>query len=256
MMPEVIEECAARLRVAREQYSALRAMGGPAQYEDCKEWSAPAVSDTMSVALCEWVASEPARSAEPQRKHGIYVYLVAWHAMHAPAPHEALLPRLRWWFPTDRISDPTLVEWTQRAVASVAQASRVFGIAVLRVWCDAWATSAVGIGSSDCRRQGGGRPSHLVRCAPLWRPTEHAALIPPPRSLRQALCLEVSETTPGRSPGCRRRPSVSVMALAVATDAHHKLRTRRLSGSEARAPLAEHTVRAAATHIARRFGRL
>lgn len=149
-MRPVVASCAARLHSARKQHSALRALGDPMSYADRREWQALAVSDLLSAAARLWDVSEQAHAEASEQASSRKFYRAAWQATHTPPPEIALLPRLRHWFSVGHASDQALSRWGAQAVASVAQASPVFGLSLLRLWCDAWATSQ--------------RRGHVVEC--------------------------------------------------------------------------------------------
>lgn len=263
-MRQEVADAAERLRRVRDEHSALRAMGDPAHHADRLMWAAPATCDVLEAALDAWDASDAAREVGREGDGAKCTqracYSVAWRAQNAMSPHVALLPRLRRWFRADRAPRPLLESWADEAIRSVAQAAPSFGLVMLRTWCDAWATSARRGHQVEhcimCGRARADRLTHLVRCAPLWRATARATQVAPPNCLRQVLCLVASPSMPGPAPRLRTRPPASVFALSVASDVYHKLRARRPFGGHRSAPMSGREIASAATHAARRLGRL
>lgn len=126
------EDAARRLQAAREDHSALCALGDPAQFADRLLWAAPAVSDVLGEAIALWDRSDAAREAAQaegtRQVSQRQCYAVAWSAQRPPPPHVSRLPRLRRWLGADRVPTPTLEAWAERAVASVAQTAPTFGV--------------------------------------------------------------------------------------------------------------------------------
>lgn len=259
-MSECIEVCARDIEQARSEHSPLRAMGDLEWHADRRLWRAPAVSDTLSDALRAAARARATPDQDELAARRVPYYTMAWRCAQ-PAPLDVvLLPRLRRWFPSVRIPTVTLREWVRRAADSVAQASPLFGISLLRVWCDAWATSyRKGVGADGCIRCGRARSdrlSHLVRCRPVWSAAARATGVPAPANLRQALGLDTTNPMPGSTPKRRVREPAGISLLAVAMDMYHKLRERRRMGSHAHRPIPPAQIDAAAQHAMRRMWRL
>lgn len=146
------------------------------------------------------------------------------------------------------------------AVEPLGKCSPVFGVAVLRTWCDAWKTASRGgfpIGACVlCGCGAGDLTRHMVRCPVLWREEAHVSAIPAPSSLAEAIALRTSEQFGPRRPSGKQRLPTFALRLALACDIFHKL---KCSCDEARPrarAFGDSTIRAAAANAWRRLGAL
>lgn len=189
----------------------------------------------------------------------VQYYDMVWNAAQRAPLDLSLLPRLRRWFVSDWVPSSAIREWVRIAIGGVAQAPLVFGIALLRVWCDARATSyRKGAGADHCIfcwKAGSDRASDLARCRPLWSAAADASGVPTPANLRQALGLDGTIAMRGTAPKKSARAPAGIFLLTIVADVYHKLRARRRMGGRAHRPLPKAQVDAAVRHAMRRMWR-
>lgn len=202
------------LAKAREEFGTLASLGHGAMPAECRWWADEAIADALARA----------RDADPCDAP----------ALSTAAAARALLPRFRVWFSEEAIDEQLLLRAMTRAMELAQRAAPTFGLAMLRAWCRAWATSfRRGDGAQACRacgRLGADTIDHMVRCPALWRAVQTRSALPPPSSLADALSLCRPASLAGASRTRRARPPAALMRLALASDAYHKLRDDDLAG--------------------------
>lgn len=215
----------AMLAKLREDVGPLAAIGRPGLAHDRVAWRAPAHAGEMELAM-KFLAEEDqadARLRRGRRRGGRRDH-------EASCMAAALLQRVRRWFPEAAIADAYLAAKCSATIAPLASCSPLFGVALLRTWCDGWKTASrrgFPVGACIlCSRPRGDTTRHLMRCPSLWRAVMRVSAIPMPASLAEAVALRPSEALGAKRTSGRAAPLVFVARLALSSGLYHKLKAR------------------------------
>lgn len=185
-----VDYASAQLTAAREAVGSLASLGRPELAPDRAVWRAPAHADEMQGAMQVDVGRRPDDETAPN---------VARH-MAGPSGAvdglaAAMVHRMRRRFSRALLSDSAMTNKCREALTPLAS-SPVFGVAVLRTWCDAWKAAArrgFPVGACIlCGRAASDSSHHLMRCPALRRAVTRVSSILAPTSLAEARALRPS----------------------------------------------------------------
>lgn len=243
----------ARLQAAREATARLADLRDGAAPVEQRWWRSSAFVDVLWEARVSGPDLPEGRRARSSGR-GARGSVSSGRVLEAAV---ALRPRLRRWFPEARIATALLDRASARALHSVRGCAPTFGVALIRTWTHAWATSqrrgeAV-LPFRGCGRVAGDDVRHVVKCATMRAEIARQSGIPPPASLHEALALRTSLAVPRAGRGGRARPPARVMGLTLLCDAYHKLggahQNRQRPGSGARRRQVQDAVRTAVRRL-------
>lgn len=213
----------AELQHWRQEVGALAALACPDLAPDRLVWRAPAHADEMAEAM-------EAEEAAPTPPPGGRKRSARAHKEEAHSLARALLPRVRRWFPDAVATDAALIQKMAAAIEPLALCSPLYGVALVRAWCDGWKTA--GRRGYDpgvcivCGRRGADTTKHMFCCPRLWQAVQRVSELEPPQSLSAALALASSAAFGSRRSSGRAAPPCNVVRLTLATDVFHKLKSR------------------------------
>lgn len=202
-----------RLRAARDATGSLADLLRGAAPVEQRWWRASAFVDVLWGELAAGAGATGGRRAERPGRGVSGAGTGASGRIRAAAV--ALRPRLRRWLSARSIGSDLLDRAVSRALLSISRCAPAFGVALVRTWTHAWATSQrhgeLVMPCRACGKCGGDDVHHVVRCAPMWAEVCRQSGLSPPSSIHDALALRHSAAAPGVSRGGRQRPRARIM---------------------------------------------
>lgn len=220
----VAEAAMALLTRARDDFDPLAALACGGKHADEVVWGTAAFCSELTAPQGEDAHDAAARRGKELRALRRRAIAASRHGGRAPEATchaeaaEALGPRLMRWREAAGMQREEMLRAAARTLASLTACAPAVVVAVVKTWCDGWPTSVRHGRKADrcpaCGRQGHDEVAHLIRCPKLTRAVESATHIAGPQSVREALCLVVSQRAPST---CEKfaRPGLRELFLAV-----------------------------------------
>lgn len=238
MLRDDVTNASLTLARAREPYTPLASTVQDELAPELKWWNDGATADTLRVALANADAVRTSRSLDaPERGRRSHLACLApRHARvpragtcagHVPAYPSVGLP-MGGGLSKRFVARPTSLCRVLPAPSEVVDGPPpVHGIAMIRTWAWAWATSQrCGDAARECPFCGSPSQDHLPRvllCSRLWARLAIRTSLCIPTDLWDLLGLRDSPRLDSMSAKSARRPREATMRLSLACDIYHKM---------------------------------